>query len=626
MFFELLEPRKFLTGVTLITHGFGGSAGDWVTTMGNLFAQQTGALANQPRYLMTVTDVGHDGGPLTVTSSALGPPAASWGSTEIIVLLDWSDVAGSFPFGGYHRPTADVGAAVATKLLNSLSIPDLAQPLAQLPIHLIGHSRGASLISEMARGLGEKGAWVDQVTYLDPHPVDGIRDPFSFDFDDAPMRVYENVQYAEDYWRTQGDTNLDFTGEAVTGAYNLQLSESVLTSGGYSVEHSDTHLWYHGTIGPVGGPFSNNDGGASVGAAWYSSPHPSRDTTGFRYSRLGKGTRPAAGLKSAGATRDAVTLTASGSGIWDNIQINGLASDLTLTQGANLPIPITFEDKSTGGGLRDSTVTVGFDRDDNPFNGNVGGFSFATSASPADSLTVNFPTSDVSGSFRIFAKITNGVNTRYYYAPARAIINAAGASKTWIGPETGNWSAAANWSPTGAPVTTDSVAIFASQVTIASNTMIAGLTLTGGAALNLGENDLIIDYTSTSPFAAIRQALIDGHGVSSVGIYSPAAQASFGHTSLGYAEAWDALNLAPTETTTFAGFTVDATTVLVKYTYTGDADLSGQLDGDDYFRIDSNILSGGGTWAQGDFDFSGELNGDDYFWIDSYILQQGEPL
>ena len=623
--FEPLEPRQLLTGVTIITHGFGGSAGDWVTSMGNLFAQQTGLLANQPRYLMTVTDVGHDGGPLTVASSALGPAAPSWGSTEIIVLLDWSDVAGSFPFGGYHRPTADVGAAVATKLLNSFSIPDLSEPLAQLPIQLIGHSRGASLISELARGLGEKGAWVDQVTYLDPHPVDGVRDPFSFDFDDAPMRVYENVQYAEDYWRTQGDTSLDFTGEAVNGAYNLQLSESVLTSGGYSVEHSDTHLWYHGTIGPVGGPFSNSDGSQSVGGSWYSAPHPSRDSSGFRYSRLGKGTRPAAGLKSSGAPRDAVSLTTSGSGLWDNIQINGLTSDLTLTQGATLPITINFEDKATIG-IRDSTVTVGFDRDDNPFNGNVGGFSFPTSATPLDTLTVNFPTTDVSGSFRIFAKITNGVNTRYYYAPARAIINASGATKTWIGPETGAWSASANWNPTGAPAPGDSVTIFASDVMIAANTLVSGLSLTGGAALNLGENDLVINYTGASPFVALRDQIIAGHALPSVGIYSPAALASFGQTALGYAEAFDVLNLSPGQTETFGGFTVDDTTVLIKYTYTGDADLSGDLNGDDYFRLDSNILSGGSNWSQGDFDFSGDLNGDDYFWIDSFILQQGPPL
>jgi len=59
--FESLESRRLLTGVTIITHGLGGSAGDWVAAMGNQFAQQSGALATQPRYLMTVTDPGHDG-------------------------------------------------------------------------------------------------------------------------------------------------------------------------------------------------------------------------------------------------------------------------------------------------------------------------------------------------------------------------------------------------------------------------------------------------------------------------------------------------------------------------------------------------------------------------------------
>src|SRR5688500_13823829 len=252
---EALERRRLLTGVTLITHGFGGSASDWVASMGNLFAQRSGPLANQPRYLMTVTDAGHDGGPLTVASARLGPAPASWSSTEIVVLLDWSDVAGSFPFGGYHRTTSDVGAAVAEKFLAAASIPDLAAPLAQLPLHLIGHSRGASLVSELARTLGTRGAWVDQVTYLDPHPVDGVRDPFGFDFDDAAMRVSDNVVFADNYWRSDGNSSFDFTGEAVAGAANLQLTESVMTGTGYSVEHSDVHLWYHGTIGP---PYSNS--------------------------------------------------------------------------------------------------------------------------------------------------------------------------------------------------------------------------------------------------------------------------------------------------------------------------------------------------------------------------------
>ncbi|MEO6434134.1 MAG: hypothetical protein ABIP55_00005, partial [Tepidisphaeraceae bacterium] len=318
---EPLEPRRLLAGVTLITHGFNGSTGDWVTTMGSAVALFGGALANQPRYLMTVTDPGHDGGALSVASTRLGAAPASWANADIVVLLDWSDIAGS-PFGGYSRPSADVGAAVAQKLLAASSIPDLSAPLAELPLHLLGHSRGASAISEIARGLGQRGVWVDQLTFFDPHPVDGIREPiFTPNLGDAAMKVFDNVRFADNYWRTEGNGSFDFTGEAVNGAYNLQLSESVMTGTGYSAEHSDTHLWYHGTIGSPSGapPFQNSDGGASVGGNWYTSPHPSRDATGFLYSRLGEGTRPAAGLKSSGAFRDSLALTVSGASVWDNI-------------------------------------------------------------------------------------------------------------------------------------------------------------------------------------------------------------------------------------------------------------------------------------------------------------------
>src|SRR5687768_17522650 len=199
--------------------------------MGNLVAQQSGPLANQPRYVMRAADSG-SGTPITVSSTRVSgaPLAAQWGSAEIVVLLDWSALAGSL-FGGHARATQEVGAAVAAKLLSNFSIPDLATPLAQLPVHLLGHSRGASLVSEIARGLGQRGAWVEQLTFFDPHPVDGVRDPsifgIPFDFDDAAMRVYDNVLFADNYWRSDGDTSFDFTGEAVSGAYNLQLNESV---------------------------------------------------------------------------------------------------------------------------------------------------------------------------------------------------------------------------------------------------------------------------------------------------------------------------------------------------------------------------------------------------------------
>ena len=54
------------------------------------------------------------------------------------------------------------------------------------------------------------------------------------------------------------------------------------------------------------------------------------------------------------------------------------------------------------------------------------------------------------------------------------------------------------------------------------------------------------------------------------------------------------------------------------YTYGGDADLNGKLNGDDYFQIDSHVNVAGSTgYHNGDFNYNGIVNGDDYFIIDS---------
>jgi hypothetical protein len=78
------------------------------------------------------------------------------------------------------------------------------------------------------------------------------------------------------------------------------------------------------------------------------------------------------------------------------------------------------------------------------------------------------------------------------------------------------------------------------------------------------------------------------------------------------------------------GQVVDDTTLLVKYTWGGDADLDGDLDGDDYFWIDTNAASSGSVFgfANGDFDYDGDIDGDDYFIIDSNIIaaQGGSPF
>ena len=71
--------------------------------------------------------------------------------------------------------------------------------------------------------------------------------------------------------------------------------------------------------------------------------------------------------------------------------------------------------------------------------------------------------------------------------------------------------------------------------------------------------------------------------------------------------------------------------LLVKYTYYGDSDFNGEVDGADYARIDSNFnnqVAGGdiGGWFNGDLDYNGKVDGADYALIDSAFNSQGGTL
>jgi hypothetical protein len=62
--------------------------------------------------------------------------------------------------------------------------------------------------------------------------------------------------------------------------------------------------------------------------------------------------------------------------------------------------------------------------------------------------------------------------------------------------------------------------------------------------------------------------------------------------------------------------------VLVKYTYVGDADLSGTITAADYVAIDNGFNMSSSGYANGDFNYDGKINGDDYAMIDnSYNTQ-----
>jgi hypothetical protein len=377
---EPIERRLMLTGVTMIVHGFNSSITGWVTTMGTAISNADSSPASV--YSIVASDGGSSSNPITVGTPTLlsGPqPNASTNTDpEIVLLLNWSSMAGNLS-GGHTRSTGEVAAAVAAKMIDPAYLAALGgTALAGLPMQLIGHSRGASLVNELARDLGKSGVWLDQLTLLDSHPVDGINEDISgYDFGDAAMGVPENTIFSDSYWRADG-SQFDFNGEAVAGAHNINLSESLLTGTagdniffhdpndpGNDLEHSDVHLWYHGTIPP----FSNSDGSATISpiSAFYGSPQPDRTTSGYYYSRNVGGARPADGTWSndgGTATRQALTRTGTQ---WPNIDHLSLRYDTsgTLSTAGQLFLSYRYQDFDSG-----ATLTLFADADHNPYNSN----------------------------------------------------------------------------------------------------------------------------------------------------------------------------------------------------------------------------------------------------------------
>lgn len=149
------------------------------------------------------------------------------------------------------------------------------------------------------------------------------------------------------------------------------------------------------------------------------------------------------------------------------------------------------------------------------------------------------------------------------------------------------------------------------------------LSIAGGvtptATLDVGSNAFILDFPDPNPLdpndpppptAVVIEQIKAGRAGGAWtgnGITSSAAAANSSITAVGYATAAD---VAPGGT--FMGDTVDGTTLLVKYTRQGDADLSGQTDIDDFGRLASNFNLTDTGWSKGDFNYSGGTDIDDF--------------
>lgn len=140
------------------------------------------------------------------------------------------------------------------------------------------------------------------------------------------------------------------------------------------------------------------------------------------------------------------------------------------------------------------------------------------------------------------------------------------------------------------------------------------LLIADGGLLDIHDNGLIVRGMSAAEVAGM---VGDGRVVSSL-----AGDGSF----KGIAVVSNDIGGGVAMLTTFCGTAVSATDVLVKCTWTGDGNLDGLINADDYFLIDSGYVTQSGGYANGDFNYDGLVNADDYFMIDSAFIGQGAPL
>jgi hypothetical protein len=425
-------------GVTIITHGLNGDIDDWVIAMAGRIARYPGFPGtNFTCYQMDVLP------DFTATATRIGGNApAQTDSGEILIKLDWRQLANN------SYSTYEVAAAVAPQLLRTNFIPEFnGHALAELPLHLIGHSRGGSLICQLSALLGTNGVWVDHLTTLDPHPLnnDGFSD-FPYTVVDAPTRTYENVLFHDNYYQT---LDLIANGEPVSGAYVRRLTN---LNGGYSGlggSHSDVHLWYHGTIDwrvPA------DDSVATITATerqtWWTAMETNGMAAGLYYSRMGAGNRlstnrPAGsgtsqirdgynqwwGDLGAGSSNNRTPLGAN-NGAWPSLIRFDLTGTnyLVYSQTTSVTIYYQFAKPATSNAL----VSLYLDEDFNPSNGNErlwDSFNASgTTAAAVMSATLPFTASATNapvGKYAVFARISAGGRARLLYAPQSLEIAAA---------------------------------------------------------------------------------------------------------------------------------------------------------------------------------------------------------
>ena len=430
-------------GVTVIVHGWNpdGSQPAWMLNMANEIIARSGGSG----HIATISVTGTAGN-LTASCSNWNFDLANDTSGEIVILVNWTAVSNHLLSGVTAQ---SVAAVVAPKIYQSQN----SQPaLSELPIHLIGHSRGGGMVYEIARLLGLQGIEVEQVTSLDPHPLttsdpQGLAAPFGpGQTIDTPIQVYENILFADNYYQ-----NINYPGgQYVNGAYNrfwTSLPGGYHNETGYTYnilginynfsDHLNIILMYNGSI-ELSTPFYNGQATmASAERGWYNTYENAGHNTGFVYSRNIAGDRKSTDIPDGGDAvkvgyNNAANLGGLGArsslawtnAVWPNV--------ISMTATLNLVPLIVGNTYSIGGSdqiilhiptrsyANSGTIKVYLDNDRNPYNGAFlqDSTTYSSTGSNVAITGSSFqPTELIDVNYYILVEINDANNKRYMYAP-----------------------------------------------------------------------------------------------------------------------------------------------------------------------------------------------------------------
>lgn len=302
--------------------------------------------------------------------------------------------------------------------------------------------------------------------------------------------------------------------------------------------------------------------------------------------------------------------TSTGGGTWsNNANWNTFSpggTDYAITLGKSITAAATV--------TLDVAKTIGSLKFDNANRYTIAGSSTLTFAVTTGSSTIDL----VSGSHTISAPVV--------FANA-AIINVTPASSvlTLSGDVTGgNVSLTKTGSGTleMKNVRSGTLNVSAGAVRVLANGTSTGvsalkaLTLAGSTGawttrLDLNDNDLIVDYTGATVRGTIEDQVKQGFANGAwngSGITSTIAATTL-QRALGVAEASDLFTTFPA---TFMGQSVDATSVIIRYTAPGDLNLDGTVNSLDFTKFVASFGSSTGRWALGDFNYDGKVNTIDF--------------